>query len=51
MSGASIKFLNLLEETKYAFLAGDYRKVELLLAEASVLVTYERRLVDEGMVS
>jgi len=42
MSAASIKFLNLLEEAKYAFLAGTpegYAKSETLLAEAHAMAS------------
>lgn len=49
MSAVSIKFLNLLEEAKYAFLAGDFHKAEELLAEARTMAVFERRLADEGM--
>lgn len=40
----SIKFRNLIEESRYAFEAGDFKRSELILAEAQVLVTHERRL-------
>ena len=48
MTAARIKFTNLLREADYAFLAGDFHKAELLLAEAQVLATYERRLTEEA---
>ena len=46
MSATTIKFTNLLEEIKYAFLAGDYRKAEELLAEAHLMVASECRVVE-----
>ena len=51
MTAARIKFTNLLEEIRYAYLAEDFRKAELLLAEAQVMATFERRLVEEEAAS
>lgn len=39
-----IRALNLLEEAKYAIKAGDWKRAEMLLAEACTLAAFERRL-------
>lgn len=39
-----IRALNLLEEAKYAIKAGDWKRAEMLLAEACTLAAFKRRL-------
>lgn len=39
-----LRALNLLEEAKYAIKAGDWKRAEMLLAEACTLAAFERRL-------
>ena len=51
MSAVTIKYTNLLEEARYAFLAGDFYKAELLLAEACVMASHERNLLEAGIAS
>ena len=46
VSAATIKFGNLLDEARYVFFTGDYRKVEELLAEAHLMVASECRVVE-----
>ena len=43
---SDLRALNLIEEAKYAIKAGDWRRAELLLAEACTVVAFERRLVE-----
>lgn len=43
-----LRALNLIEEAKYAIKAGDWRRAELLLAEACTLAAFERRLQEVG---
>jgi len=50
MTALTIKYINLLEEARYAFLAGDFAKAELLTAEATVMAAHERRLVIQEAV-
>ncbi len=42
-----LRALNLIEEAKYAINGGDWRRAELLLAEACTVVAFERRLAEE----
>lgn len=44
-----IRFNNLLSEAAHAFRASDFRKSEELLAEARVMVAFERRLLGEAV--
>lgn len=39
-----LRALNPLEEAKYAIKAGDWKRAEMLLAEACTLAAFERRL-------
>ena len=39
-----LRALNLLEEAKYAIKAGDWKRAEMLLAEACTLAAFVRRL-------
>lgn len=51
MTAARIRFTNLLEEIRYAYLAQDFRKAELLIAEAQVMAIHERRLAEVEVAS
>jgi hypothetical protein len=53
-AAARIKFENLLQEAKFAFMSGTpegFARAEEHLAEARTIVIFERHLVDEGMAS
>ena len=48
MSAASIKFLNLLEEARYAYLAGDHDRLEVILMAIRDAAMVERFKVPEA---
>ena len=53
-AAARIKFENLLQEAKFAFMSGTsegYARAEVHLAEACAVVTFERRLLDNQAAS
>ena len=45
---SDLRALNLIEEAKYAIKGGDWRRAELLLAEACTVAAFERRLQEVG---
>lgn len=53
-AAARIKFENLLQEAKFAFMSGTpegYARAEEHLAEARTVVAFERRLLDDQAAS
>ena len=40
----SLRFQNLLNESRYAFNAGDFRRAELILAEAKEIATRQKEM-------